>query len=132
MIQDKFIPLKESIILKELGFDEPCVARFIKTQFSMNVLGNWYKHNSNEVSTKFLGAILWQDVFDWFREKHNLPSMVYPVVYAKNLIEIEQEDMVYSYQIYQNGKTRVFTDEEDTYEIARLKCLQKLIEIIKE
>ena len=98
----------------------------------MNVLGNWYKHNSNEVSIKFISAILWQDVFDWFRKKYNLASIIYPVVYAKNHIEIKQEDIQYSYQIYHFGKTQVFTDEEHTYEIARLKCLRQLIEIIKQ
>jgi hypothetical protein len=39
-MKELFVPHKECIELKDLGFNEPCVARHIRKEFSMNVLGN--------------------------------------------------------------------------------------------
>lgn len=67
-MKTQFVTYDQAIILKELGFDEPVVARYINKQFSMNSLGNWWKHNSNELGAKaksFTSAPLYQQALDF-------------------------------------------------------------------
>jgi hypothetical protein len=51
----EFIPYEQALELKELGFDEPCIAIWIDT----------------------IPLPLYQQVFRWFREKYDLCSFVY-------------------------------------------------------
>jgi hypothetical protein len=90
----------------------------------MNVLGNWYKHNSNEVGTIFLSTPLYSQVFKWFRNNYNLDGWVVPY---KNL----DDDKSYSFIIDLLDYTE-YCGEYGTYEIAELECLRKLIKIIKD
>jgi hypothetical protein len=71
-MKDQFVTFEIAKELKELGFDEPCLARFNKSKFQMNRLRDWYKHNSGEIDKIYLSAPLWQQVINWFREKYKL------------------------------------------------------------
>lgn len=66
-----FVTYDVAVLLWEFGFDEPCQARFNKgRQFQHNVLGNWYRHNSDEISPSYVAAPLYQQVQEWFRTKY--------------------------------------------------------------
>ena len=92
-----FIPYEEAIALKELGFDEECFSIFYKSNpkkiifAHVNKSGKMlFQHNSLWDDT--VGVIVtptYQQVFRWFREKHNLLSW----------IEKYQKDEKYVYQI---------------------------------
>lgn len=58
-----FVPYEIALKLKEKGFDEPC--------FGMYIQGILH-YKLPEGQTILLQAPLYQQVIDWFREKHNL------------------------------------------------------------
>ena len=123
----EFIPYEQAFELKELGFDEACVAIY---DFEKDIY--YPKHNLlytlDTLGDTPILAPLYQQAFRWFREKYNLVSKVdvcanrYDSVYydttiidCKKLIVCDNQD---------NGKY-------NTYEEAELALLKKLIEIVK-
>jgi hypothetical protein len=103
----EFIPYEQALALKELGFDIPSIS------------GYSYPNSDNILAH----AILYQQAFRWFREKHNLKSCIMFRTSMEDNKEyydwlIKEQDIVY----------RHF----NTYEEAELACLKKLIDIVKE
>ena len=130
--------------LKELGFDEKCIASYytnikenntakydvrkkLNASFDYNAFidedDSGYIRNSDK--EYYISAPLWQQVIDWFREKYNLWNMIYP-----------RDGWNYTIQEIDNIPS-VFGDsyhktEMRTYEEAEIECLKKLIEIVKK
>ena len=115
----EFIPYKQALELKELGFDELCGAGYFE---SNNDVYLWYckeTKNSDKIEIEkdeFAMAPLYQQAFRWFREKQFIMSYIYYDVEYK-----------FCFCIGYNDKIKGFK----TYEEAELACLNKLIEIIK-
>jgi hypothetical protein len=125
----EFIPYKEAKILKKLGFDEPCFSVYYDTKEFKSYTGEWLDYNSKFNNKGIISAPLFQQAFKWFRDKHNLRSLI--DTYAQD----KENDFVSFYTIKSgNGydKEPFFSGTFDTYEIAELACLKKLIEMSKE
>lgn len=106
-----------SLKLKELGFNEPCLAYFDcerNFQFSPNKI----KFLSCEISTPTLSQC-----FKWFREKHNLSGT--PQYFTGGFYCYTINDMKDTKE-----SNKLFTEFE-TYEEAEIACLNKLIELIE-
>jgi hypothetical protein len=121
-MEKEFVPYEQSLELKELGFDEPCLG-FYNKEDRPN-LG--YCTNSFQDDTTLeikCTAPLYQQAFRWFREKYKLSGT--PHYFTNGFYCYTINDM-------KNNKksNRLFTEFE-TYEEAELACLRKLIEIIK-
>jgi hypothetical protein len=73
-----FVPYEPALALKELGFDEPCFAVYIDK--TLIIEDDWlYSTNQDTfIESNNITAPLYQQVFRWFREKHNLIGNVYP------------------------------------------------------
>ena len=120
MIEKEFAPYEPSLALKELGFDEPCLAWFSETK-KLQIAPETYKkwtgkpcNNSNIINVfnvDCISAPTFSQAFRWFREKYNLKDKygVFP-----------HHTIMYNY-IIEGGK------EEE----AELACLKQLIEIVK-
>lgn len=124
MIKQEFIPYEQALELKELGFNENCLARFDGSGFRMLPVYDPLKNNEVKESW-FCVTPLYQQVFRWFREKYNLWNMIYP-----------RDGWNYTIQEIDNIPS-VFGDsyhktEMRTYEEAEIECLKKLIEICKK
>lgn len=66
-MKNLFIPYKLAVMAKEKGFDEPCFACHIGTNdFTISVAYS----NSELVGSNYTAAPLYQQIVDWFREKH--------------------------------------------------------------
>jgi hypothetical protein len=131
-MEKEFIPYEQALALKELGFDEPCFARYYKAEphniqfvlpnYSKDFNEKQFLHNKEVVL--YYSAPLYQQAFSFFREKYELDGWVVPYLKLNG-------SKVYSYII--DGADY---DEEDcelnTHEEAELECLRKLIEIVKE
>lgn len=118
-MKNEFIPYKEALALKELGFDEPCSA-FYKlgdselyfdtilqsknVHFRTNSELNFYEDLKEKIS-----APLYQQAFRWFRNK------------LKN-------DFVEPYRMV----VELMNNRGILFEEAELACIRKLIEIVKE
>ena len=120
----EFISYKQALALKELGFDEPCLA-FYQKEYTEETpvmidddyqyrLTGWRTCRNSEISKHYTSAPLYQQSFRWFREKYDL-----------NYVIVKAESWFYTI----NGCN---TQEGfNTYEEAELECLNKLIEICK-
>ncbi|MGV6945027.1 hypothetical protein [Sphingobacterium kyonggiense] len=111
-MKNQFVPYELAVKLKELGFRDNCMM---------------YYHNGNLVNYFNLSttiAPLWQQAFDWFREKYGL------ICEPKKYI-----DWYFNIEKIIEGKAETDLVENTLtfpiYESARLACLEKLIELTK-
>jgi len=145
MIEKEFVPYQESLELKELGFDEPCLKVGNPNGCIMwkwiEVDGDPPTVNINDVievsyDDKWIQIPTFSQAFRWFREK-------YDIHYSIDR-ECSQHDFKWGYNWSLYNYTGIFdeflTSHPDapagewvynTYEEAELACLKKLIEIIK-
>jgi hypothetical protein len=119
-----FVPHKEALALKELGFREDCFGMYDKKYptifIDSKAKGVLNKFNDTDM---FL-APLYSQAFRWFREKHGYVYL--PCIGTQE----------YSYKIWDEKKDSMLTEDyfdfNGTYEEAELACLRKLIEIVKD
>ena len=121
----EFIPYKEALALKELGFDEECFAFY-----EANATGSVYMLYTKDLEEHLeeadyeCYAPLYQQAFRWFREKYGLFGW----------IEGNEGKRIYMYRI----ESPIDSDDQlncfpfKTYEEAELACLRKLIEIVNQ
>lgn len=143
-MEKEFVPYAESLELKEIGFDEPCLGLFaitevtlvcpetgdIKTYRGPNVDKSLLLMpgipNQTECETYFGGVLspLYQQAFRWFREKRGLVMEIRNWNGANN---------TWYYTIHdEKGYILPWNYTEDTtHEEAELACLKKLIELVK-
>ena len=121
-MEKEFVPYDESLALKELGFDKPCMRGWYKN------LEIWYHPNSDII----LDNPTFSQAFRWFKEKYKLMLCITPC-----------SDGEYIFTLYDLNKCdlEVFVEDieimesEDSYEFfedAELEGLKKLIEIAKK
>ena len=68
-----FVPYDIALALKEKGFDESCLAFYYGQLKKLEIGFNWLSEGCrNSLIESFIAAPLYQQVCDWFREKHNI------------------------------------------------------------
>ena len=148
-MKDLFVPYEIAIGLKKLGFNEPCVGIYHsrldftitskmqeKISFTFGMF-QYPKRNSdaNTVSGTFIGeegcyAPMYQQVFDWFREQHNL---TWEQQFADSHLYLYIGEIAYPepclehFKVFEvpNGKYN------ETVNIAKNEVIKGLIELIK-
>jgi hypothetical protein len=137
-MEKEFIPYEQALALKELGFDEPCLASWtyktkerIPTLYGCGaLLFDTDGLITNQTEDVICSAPLYQQAFRWFREKFDL----YPQI---NLHDRENKETwritisilgLYDLAYNQNVDKEPY---HKTYEEAELECLKKLISIVK-
>ena len=143
-IQNQFCSYKIALKLKELGFNEKCLASYYtddernygkgdiydcRRKLSSSIDFDPFKEefdnfyiNSNE--TYYVSAPLWQQVIDWFKEKHN---MYIEITYEGGL---QKDTSLYSFQIWSN-QTSNKSDKMNYYK-CREKAILKAIELCQK
>jgi hypothetical protein len=127
----EFIPYKQALELKELGFDEHCFGAYnMQKEFDYCNHDEGWDNASLEIlregttSTVDVLAPLYQQAFRWFREKHDWPIEAWIQPY------LSQDHRRYDATLWTRGEF-IELGIFDTYEEAELACLKKLIEIAK-
>jgi hypothetical protein len=127
-MKEEFVTYDQALALKELGFDEDCLGRWlaiteweeptgeIKLQLGVKV----EDYDKNQCL-----APLKQQVFRWFREKHDL--WFRPDYYD------EMREYDYQGSIHQLGRhsSLITLGNCKTVEELEAKCIDELIEIVK-
>jgi hypothetical protein len=111
----EFIPYEQALELKELAFDEPCIACYDKLNMLATYSENLFDPKNYNTSGYCVSAPLYQQAFRFFREKHNL------------IMHIQRHSNK-KYLACMGIQVEILCD---TYEEAELECLKKLIEIVK-
>jgi hypothetical protein len=114
-MKNEFISYNQALSLKDLGFDEPCLAKHDLKYILLRIEECKSQENAQEFD--YILAPLYQQAFKWFREKYNLCGVITPQ----------------SYEIwgYPDGGCIIEQYPVHTYEEAEQACLDKLIEIVK-
>jgi len=124
-MENEFITYIQALALKELGFDEPCLAKHDLKHILLRI--EECKNQENAQEFDYILAPLYQQAFKFFREKHELYHSVYAdkraddltLLYKVHVYRLDEELSEYSYRWAK------------TYEEAEQACLDKLIEICK-
>lgn len=135
-MENNFIEYQEALELKELGFDEPCLAIFNKEgklrQSEKNIHNlsvgryDFPIYDKKSIHYEGIRAPLYQQVIDFFREEHKLH------------ITIDQDGDVDNEYVYSITKTtypyqRVWQDGNHwTYSEARQEGIKRAIEYVKK
>ena len=134
-MENEFVPYKQSLELKELGFDDNCFCiynREMKIRF--NNLHNPMDRDKNAKLTSNNGrypAPLYQQAFRWFIENYGKNGILFSDGCQWTFDLRWEDDDDYGYPSIQFPKKEVGREMFDTYEEARFECLKKLIEIVK-
>jgi hypothetical protein len=118
----EFVPYKESLELKELGFDEPCFG-YYNDNNEFTFFADVRSCNTNTEFGFFPTAPTFSQTFRFFREKHNLKSWVQEHATNTFIYEIRPHKRTH----YKEGEIYVYKE----YEKTELACLNKLIAIVK-
>jgi hypothetical protein len=115
----EFVTYEQAVALKELGFDDGCLAQYVVTLDGIG-LEIWNDENYDSWQMR-VSAPLKQQAFKFFREKHDL------------IASITIDEKGFDYTLYVPSNIEEFNDNIvfDTYEEAEQACLDKLIEICK-
>lgn len=126
MEKDEFVTRKQALALKELGFDEHCLATWEK-DIKYPQRWDWdfeLRNSTNQEDEVECTAPLKQQVFRFFREKYNIIGII-EVGYTEG-------KNVFSYVIWRESDDDWTDDIYDTYEEAENACIDKLIELAKQ
>jgi len=149
-MKNQFTPYEESLELKELGFDEECLAYYHQDErLEVDSLGIKRNHYRGKLGVL---APLYQQAFKFLREKLITKIItsergdylegnftLLPLIFL-NKYEIRVMAESVSYYIdetwgrnipFYNQPLHKFTESATSFEEAQLACLKKLIEIVK-
>ena len=122
-MEKEFVPYKQALELKQLGFDEPCFGAFIGKELKIFSFSNDLKGYANDASL-IIGAPTFSQAFRWFREKYGYDVSIKKCTPSEYKFEIEQ--------LFVEGNNYYFIDFSfPSHEVAELECLKKLIETVK-
>ena len=132
-MKEEFVTYNQALALKELGFDEPCLGVWICKIKELHIgLDSLPYNNKNsklkkvfEGGSNFISSPLKQQVFRWFRDKHNL--WFRPDYYD------EMREYDYQGSIHQLGRhsSLITLGNCKTVEELEAKCIDELIEMVK-
>jgi hypothetical protein len=124
----EFVPYEQALELKELGFDEPCIACYDKLNMLATYSENLFEPKNYNTSGYCVSSPLYQQAFRFFREKYKLYGS-----YGQTNDNREEVNGFVIGNFINGMRNRLFADwEVGTYEEAELACLDKLISILKE
>jgi hypothetical protein len=139
-MEKEFIPYEQALALKELGFDEPCLALFYNTDKNPKInmchqtkqgLGLINTIDAGLCDNRQIPVPLFQQAFDWFRKKYNFIITINLMGLSSYYAAI-QLDTVEWRENWRLGGCYDEVVDCYSYEEAELECLKKLIELCKK
>jgi hypothetical protein len=131
-MSEEFVSFDQAVALMYLGFDEKCMAGYDE-DFGKLYIGFSTDDGVLFNPTYHTLAPLKQQVFRWFREKHNI---LHTSVFPLKITASDKEGYRYSWEIIINEQEEWVVDESPlgyyTYEEAENACIDKLISICKQ
>lgn len=117
-MKELFIPYELSLLAKEYGFDEPCFARYIRKEFRFATLGGMTNFTKEQPPNQ-LSAPLYQQLIDWFREKHNL-----------EVCSLKEKENVY-FGFIDGGISRKQVSQGKSYYEALNKAFEEVFKLVE-
>jgi hypothetical protein len=120
-MKQEFVPYELAVKLKQLGFNEECIAYYDLR----NDLEFYGGDNLKDTHCVQLNTPLFQQAFRWFREKGFFVS------FSTHDYNIHDFYIKWSIPDRSTLSESILSDAYDTYEEVELACLNKLIEIVE-
>jgi hypothetical protein len=128
-MEKHFVPYNQALALKEIGFDVPCLYSY----YQDGTIASELKSINWNLSDTLCSAPIKSQVFEWFREKHNLLNEI--SFYRCD----RRTKKAYWFTIFKWDDAMVnreiIRDKSDTYyftyDDAEFACIDKLIELVK-
>lgn len=143
-IEKLFIPYEEALELKKLRFDEKCLGAY-KNKGKLEITTSDYWDNqsiiiiSNGTTCKLKClAPLYQQAFDFFRKEYSLFHNIWNYTHNEPAHIMIPYRFIFSIDedwiciVGKKHETGLFEKYYDSYELAELACLRKLIELAKQ
>ena len=135
MMEKEFVKYEQALALRELGFNEPCMAIY----YSKDKSFSWHHHidhtNDEPVleSGEFnISAPTFSQAYRWFREKYELFGEIIMIIPEEGSLDGCITYVASVSNIREYKKCPKITNEYfPTYEKAESACLDKLIELVK-
>ena len=129
-MEKEFVPYVLALELKELGFDEECLAWTIPNEPNF-IISPCEKYG--ERFDKMVQIPTFSQTFRWFREKYNLIFQINYLLNGNYQVVIHKNTHEYM-ELIQDLNSACVDEIPDnySYEEAELECLKKLIEIVKD
>jgi hypothetical protein len=128
-MKKEFVPYELALRMKQLGFNEPCIAFYTQNAYGDGKELQWFrKPNDCNSDYVFISAPLYQQAFKWFREKYHIIGEV-KFKGGKTTKTAWYDYLIYS-EIDWDDKNP--NEQWKKYEEAELACLEKLIEIVEQ
>jgi hypothetical protein len=122
-MKSEFVPYEQALALKELGYDEPCLAWFDMIDFELFIEENEYSESNKDIVVL---APTFSQALRWFREKYELHSCIHSD-YTWNI-----SGGIWDLNEYKGSRYDWdYSNNYLTYEEAELSSLEKLIEIVE-
>jgi hypothetical protein len=128
-MEKEFVPYKLALIMRQLGFDEPCFATFFSVgAWQIDCTEGTLNLNYRTPCEYSILAPTFSQAFRWFRENHFLSSDIAERMRdGKRITHFFISDLKTNNKFFKTISSKSFTD----YEEAELACLTKLIEIVE-
>lgn len=131
---ENFLNYDQSLSIKELGFDEPCLAWYVSKEHGLE-LG---KVTQSDLLRDAVIAPLKQQALHWFRDNYGLYHHIWPEFYTtainfnwQILWYLPKEDWT-KYVISEGTGQYGDNGEFPSYKQAEEACIDKIIELIKK
>ena len=129
-MEKHFATYNQSLALKELGFDMPCMGKYDTKQGDEWLINIYSGHLNTQFGDKNNACIgpLRSQVFEWARKKHKIHCS-----YGTTSDSREEVNGYCISNFIDGNRNYLHIDwEVGTYEEAESACIDKLIEIIKK
>ena len=140
-MKELFVPYRESLELKELGFEEPCFGHYDDSKLSIywadaDEISNLSIHQSgNDITNYECLAPLFSQIFKWFRDKYSWIHIINPYKFTAEIWFLDEKVINEKYGDFIPHRHLVDDEGEEishsSYEEAELGCIRELIEILK-
>lgn len=130
MINKEFVNYTQALALDELGYDGESFATIDQTEYiQFNVINGNNDHLTKVYNT--ISCPLYQQVFRWFRNTHNLHIEITLFNDSKFIVDFLEFNKPTTDRVELLELDELLGIEYDTYEEAQLSSFRKLMDIIK-
>jgi hypothetical protein len=128
-MEELFVLFETAIKLRDKGFNEPCMARWDKIDPTDPSTELWNRELQLYVSAGTQTTVSWQicsaptydQVFAWFRKKHNIKAYI---------DEYDQFHVPYIHKLGDFPAHREYRQKHETFEKTRNACIEFLLTLV--
>jgi hypothetical protein len=117
---EEIVPYQEALELKQLGFNEPCLASYYHAGKRLDIC-EYINHGEYTILSP-----TFSQAFRWFRNNYRLNTQIAFCEYSVS------SENAWKFTLDNPTNIQIWNGKFSTYEEAELACLKKLIEIANE